>query len=181
MERTAPLARARVGLIHPLQERTQVVNQLTTEINTLYKELMREMGADPSAMSSFDPMIIAREHAKIEKSPLFPVWRDVFSPFLKEWNAFSGNYSEWSEALWLTNWDRFVSYVDRWHAIYEKVAKAIADKGGKLVAPPPQDVSQQTPSTQNPLGQSAVSWHGSPFCNSISRPRVRSPADQLNA
>ena len=64
----------------------------------------------------------------------------MFSPFLKEWNAFSGNYSEWSEALWLTNWDRFVSYVDRWHAIYEKVAKAIADKGGKLVAPPPQEM-----------------------------------------
>lgn len=139
--------RTAVGIhwtLHPIGDRTEVVEQLTTEINTLHNELMREMGADPSVMTARvmfgDPMRFSREHAKIEKSPLFPIWRDVFSPFLKEWNDFSLNYSGWTEFLWLTNWEKLVDFKDRWHEIYDKVAKALASHGGKLLAPPPAEI-----------------------------------------
>lgn len=130
--------------LHPIADRTQVVDQLTTEINTLYNELVREMGADPSALDPMiaikDPQRLLQASTTIQKSPLYPVYRDVLSPFLKEWNAFHRGYSEWSEALWLTSWDKLVDFKNRWHAIYDKVVSAIGSHGGKILAPPPQEI-----------------------------------------
>jgi hypothetical protein len=141
---------AKVGFLgihwtmHPIDDRVQVVKLITNEAGALYNELVREMGANPAdldyATMYKDPSRFALAHAKIEKSALFPIWRDVLSPFLKEWNDFARDFSGWSEFIWLTSWDKLVSYTDRWHAVYDKVANAISEHGGKLLAPPPQEI-----------------------------------------
>jgi hypothetical protein len=130
--------------LHPIADRTQVVDQLTTETHTLYNELVREMGANPNDVALDvalkDPQRWRRARATIEKSPLYPIFRDVLSPFLDEWHDFVRNYSEWSEALWLTKWETLEDYADRWHAIYAKVKEAVQNKGGTLLAPPPAKI-----------------------------------------
>ena len=137
--------RASVGLelFHTVGDRDRAVEQINTDLNMLVAEVYRAMGVDSSvfdlAALSKDPVGYSRRaaaaRAAMTKSPVYPLWRDVVSPVLSEWNHFYHDQSSWRE--WLTSWDEYEHWKDRLKRLRETVSKQV-----QLMSPEPVDLAR---------------------------------------
>lgn len=130
--------------MHTVGDRDALVEQTHTGWQRLVSELIARMGGDPqdftldvSAMTR-DPAGWAQRvkmaSAKIEKSPLYPFWRDVVSPEYDAFKKFYANQSSWEE--WKTDWSTYVNWADRLEAMRGSVNKALATQNIAPLAGP---------------------------------------------
>jgi hypothetical protein len=143
-----------ISLFHTVGDRDRAVEQMNTELVMTVSDLIGRMGVDPKvfvqdiAAMTRDPVgyvkRIQAARATMEKSPLYPIYRDTLSPFYDEWNKFYTDQSSWQE--WLTNWDEYEHWADRVKAIRASVDSQLGQLDhGPLASPTPGDLSTTLP------------------------------------
>lgn len=130
-------ARAYVGgiLFHTVGDRDALVEQVNTGFTTLVNELISKMGANPrdfvpdAAAMARDPAGYMKRTkaalATIQKSPLYPFWRDVVTPEYNAWNKFWAEQSSWEE--WKTDYSTYENWVARLESMRNTVNKKLSE------------------------------------------------------
>jgi len=132
-----PFAAAHVGgiLFHTVGDRDALVEQVNTGFSILVRELIAKMGADPKDLVP-DAVAMTRDPVgytkrlkaaldALQKSPLYPFWRDVVSPEYDAWNKFHAEQSSWEE--WKTDYSTYENWVERLEAMRKTVNKRLAE------------------------------------------------------
>lgn len=130
--------------MHTVGDRDALVEQTMTGWQRLVSEFITKMGGNPKDFA-LDTAAMARDPAgwatrlkaandKLEKSPLYPFWRDVISPEYDAFKKFYADQSSWEE--WKTDWSTYVNWSDRLDAMRDSVNKVLATQNIAPLAGP---------------------------------------------
>lgn len=123
-------------LFHTVGDRDALVEQVNTGFTTLVNELISKMGGNPRdlvpdmAAMARDPVGYTKRTkaslATIQKSPLYPFWRDVVTPEYNAWNKFWAEQSSWEE--WKTDYSTYENWVARLESMRDTVNKKLSEQ-----------------------------------------------------
>lgn len=131
-------------LFHTVGDRDALLEQTNTGWNRLVRELITRMGVDPTflvvdhAAMAADPAGYSKRTgaalAALQKSPLYPFWRDVVSPEYDAFNKFYANQSSWEE--WKTDYSTYENWAARLESMRAAVNKRLAEEKAAPLAGP---------------------------------------------
>ncbi|HSX23077.1 MAG TPA: hypothetical protein VLE97_09910 [Gaiellaceae bacterium] len=131
-------------LFHTVGDRDALLEQTNTGWTQLARELITRMGVDPTllivdhAAMAADPAGYSKRAgaalAALQKSPLYPFWRDVVSPEYEAFNKFYANQSSWEE--WKTDYSTYENWAARLESMRKAVNKRLAEANAAPLAGP---------------------------------------------